>query len=66
MERRIKVRAIFFVTLGFTVTLIILPLDLTTQLGLILLVMAICTFLYRIPEPGAAMASNDETVKNNR
>ncbi|MET0103955.1 MAG: YbaN family protein [Sedimenticola sp.] len=51
MERRIKVRAIGLVILGFSISVLLVPMPLHARVALVLLGLAIAYYLYRIPEP---------------
>jgi len=66
MERRFKKKAIFLVIVGFSVTLIVLPLGFITQLLLILLAMAISAYIYRIPEPISSLSAVESKTDNAR
>ena len=66
MERRYKKKAIFLVIVGFSLTLIVAPLGLITQFGLILLAMAISVYIYRIPEPDNSIAAIEGDSDNVR
>lgn len=50
MERRFKRRAIALVLVGFSATLLLVPLAIPVRAGLVALALGIVFFIYRIPE----------------
>ncbi|MES9956200.1 MAG: YbaN family protein [Sedimenticola sp.] len=60
MERRIKLRAIGLVILGFSISVLLVPMPLHARVALVLLAIAISYYLYRIPEPKKVVADSKE------
>ncbi|MET0047884.1 MAG: YbaN family protein [Sedimenticola sp.] len=68
MERRIKLRAIGLIILGFSISVLLVPMPLHARVALVLLGLAISYYLYRLPEPkkGAADSKGLPEVAEDR